>query len=164
MPIIAWTSQLNVGVKLLNNDHKQLVNLINSLHDGLVTGHAKPELQNTFERLVSYTRIHHANEERLLAEAGFHGLPAHKREHLQMLQQLLELEIRFINSTQLGVEMEIMQQLRVWLFKHIQGTDQQFTSHLKSVNVDAILNGWRAPVERQQLSPVVEAKIEQGVW
>jgi hemerythrin len=164
MLLIAWTSQLNVGVKLLNNEHKQLVNLINNLHDGLVTGQAKSELQIIFERLVSLTRIHHDNEERLLAEAGFHGLQAHKREHLQMLQQLVELQIRFVNTNQLGVEMEIMQQLRVWLFKHIQGTDQQFTSHLKSVNVDAILNGWRAPIESPQLKPVVETRIEQGVW
>jgi hemerythrin len=164
MPLIAWTSQLNVGVKLLNNDHKQLVNLINSLHDGLVTGQAKPELESVFESLVSFTRIHHANEEKFLAEAGYHGFQAHKREHDQMLDQLLELQIRFIQSAQLGVEMEIMQRLRVWLFKHIQGSDQKFAPHLKTINVEAILAGWKAPVESPPKLPVVETRIEQGVW
>lgn len=165
MLLIAWTSQMNVGVKLLNNDHKQLVNLINNLHDGLVTGQSKAVLENEFEQLVTYTRFHHANEERLLDEAGFHGLLTHKQEHEQMLEHLLRMQIRFIESSQLGVEMEIMQQLRVWLFRHIQGSDQHFASHLKSVNVDAILNQWKPPVETPRLHPVVvEARIEQGVW
>jgi hemerythrin len=164
MLLIAWTTQLNVGVKLLNNDHKKLVNLINNLHDGLVTGLPKPELENLFERLVSYTRIHHANEEKFLAEAEYHASMLHKQEHDQMLDKLLNLQIQFINSTQLGVEMEIMQQLRVWLFRHIQGSDQQFASHLKTVNVEAILAGWKAPVESPRTKPLVETRIEQGVW
>jgi hemerythrin len=164
MPLIAWTSQMNVGVKLLNNDHKNLVNLINILHDGLVTGQAKPELEKAFERLVSYTRIHHANEEKFLAEAGYHGLLMHTHENDRMREQLLELQIRFIHSAQLGVDMEIMQQLRVWLFRHIQGTYQKFVSHLKTINVDAILAAWKAPVESLRKNPVIETRIEQGVW
>ena len=155
---------MNVGVKLLNNDHKQLVNLINTLHEGLVTGLPKPELENAFERLVTYTRIHHENEERLLADAGYHGLQIHKHEHGQMLEQLLEMQIRFINNAQLGVDMEIMHQLRVWLFKHVQGSDQRFIHHLKTVNVEAIIAGWKMPVESARVKPVVESRIEVGVW
>jgi hemerythrin len=147
MPLIAWTNHLNVGVKLLNNDHKKLVILLNSLHDGLVTGQTKPELENIFEKLVTYTRIHHANEEKFLAEAGYHSSQMHIQEHEQMLDQLMELQIRFLSSAQLGVEMEIMHQLRVWLFKHIQGSDQKFAPHLKTINVDAVLAGWKDPVD-----------------
>lgn len=164
MPLIAWTTQLNVGVKLLNNDHKKLVILINSLHDGLVTGQSKAQLERIFESLVSYTCIHHANEEKFLAEAGYHSSTMHKQEHEQMLEHLLELQIRFINCSQLGVEMEIMQQLRVWLFKHIQGSDQQFAMHLKTINVEAVLAEWKAPAEIPRRLPVQETRIEQGVW
>ncbi|MFZ1084508.1 MAG: bacteriohemerythrin [Terracidiphilus sp.] len=164
MPLIAWTAQLNVGVKLLNNDHKKLVILINSLHDGLVTGQSKTELEKIFESLVRYTCIHHGNEEKFLAEAGYHSSSMHTKEHEQMLEHLLELQMRFIHSAQLGVEMEIMQQLRVWLFKHIQGSDQQFAVHLKTVNVDAVLAGWKAPAEIPRRLPTQETRIEQGVW
>jgi hemerythrin len=164
MPLIAWTSQMNVGVKLLNNDHKKLVILINNLHDGLVTGQPKPELENLFESLVSYTSIHHANEEKFLADAGYHSAQMHKQEHGQMLEQLMELQIRFISSAQLGIEMEIVHQLRNWLFRHIQGSDQQFTPHLKTINVDAILAGWKSPLEISSKIPASESRIEQGVW
>jgi hemerythrin-like metal-binding protein len=164
MPLIAWTNHLNVGVKLLNNDHKKLVILLNNLHDGLVTGLPKPALETIFEQLVTYTRIHHTNEEKFLAEAGYHSSVMHKQEHEQMLEQLLELQIRFLGSAQLGVEMEILHQLRVWLFKHIQESDQKFAVHLKTINVEAVLAGWKDPATIPWKAPPSEARVEQGVW
>ncbi len=164
MPLIDWTNQMNVGVKLLNNDHRKLVILINNLHDGLVTGQAKPELESMFEMLVNATRAHHANEEQFLADEDHHSSLMHKQEHEQMLDKLLELQIRFINSAQLGVEMEIMHQLRSWLFQHVQGSDQQFAAHLKTVNVDAILGDWKSPAMIDRKIPSRETGIEQSVW
>ena len=164
MPLIAWTNHLNVGVKLLNNDHKKLVILLNNLHDGLVTGQSKPELENIFEKLVSYTRVHHANEEKFLAEADYHSSQIHKLEHEQMMDQLLELQTRFLGCAQLGVEMEIMHQLRVWLFKHIQESDQKFAVHLKTINVDAVLAGWKDPATIPRKTPEHETRVEQGLW
>jgi len=155
---------MNVGVKLLNNDHKKLVILINNLHDGLVTGQYKPELEDLFESLVNSTSVHHANEEKFLAEAGYHSFQMHKQEHEQMLEQLMELQIRFISSARLGVEIEVIHQLRTWLFKHIQGSDQQFAPHLKTINVGAILADWKAPIEISRRIPASEPRIEQGVW
>ena len=163
MPLIAWTNQMNVGVKLLNNDHKMLMNLINNLHDGLVTGRTKPDLEDTFERLIAFTRLHHAHEEKFLAEAGYHDFQMHEQEHGQMVEQLLELQIQFTSTAQLGAEMEIVQQLRVWLFKHIQGADQQFIPHLKTINVEAILAGWKTPLEFPRMRHASEPIIEQGV-
>jgi hemerythrin len=164
MPLIAWTNHLNVGVKLLNNDHKKLVILLNELHDGLVTGQSKLELEKIFEKLIIYTRIHHVNEEKFLVEAGYHGTSLHKQEHDQMLDRLLELQTRFLGSAQLGVEMEILHQLRGWLFKHIQDSDQKFASHLNTVKVDSAIAGWKTPVEMPRRMPVNESIIEQGVW
>lgn len=139
MPLIIWTNQLSVGVKLLDNDHKRLVLLVNQLHDGLVTGCSKPALESLFEELAVFADTHHAHEEQLLAETGYPGLEAHKYEHHQMTGLLLELQARFTNSSQLAVELEIVQQLREWLFRHIQASDHKFISHLKAKDVNAIL-------------------------
>jgi hemerythrin-like metal-binding protein len=164
MPLIAWTNHLNVGIKLLDNDHKKLVILLNNLHDGLITGIPKPDLESTFVRLVEYTRIHHANEEKFLAEAGYHSSEMHKQEHDKMLDQLLELQTRFLGCAQLGVEMEILHQLRMWLFKHIQDSDQKFAAHLKTINVEAVLAEWNEHAEIPWNSPAHETRVEQGVW
>jgi hemerythrin len=139
MPLIVWTDQMSVGVKLLDNDHKKLVLLINQLHEGLMTGRAKLGLERIFQDLVSYTRVHHAHEERLLVETGFHGTAAHKQEHESTIEQAVELQMRFKSSEGLDTELEIMHQLREWLFRHIQGSDKEFVAHLKAKEVNALL-------------------------
>jgi hemerythrin len=139
MPLIVWTDQMSVGVKLLDNDHKKLVLLINQLHDGLITGRAKPVLERVFEELVSYTRVHHTHEEQLLVETGFHGSAAHKLEHESTIERAIELQMRFQSSEGLASELEIMHQLREWLFRHIQGSDKAFVAHLKAIGVNEIL-------------------------
>ena len=139
MPLIVWTDQMSVGVKLLDNDHKKLVLLINQLHDGLMTGRAKLELEGVFEDLVSYTRVHHAQEEHLLVETGFQGSAAHKHEHDSTIEQAVELQMRFKSSEGLANELEVVSHLREWLFRHIQGSDKEFVAHLKAKEVNELL-------------------------
>ncbi|MGO9775221.1 MAG: bacteriohemerythrin [Terracidiphilus sp.] len=164
MPLIVWTDQMSVGVKLLDNDHKKLVLLINQMHAGLMTGRAKPSLERVFQDLISYTRIHHSHEEQLLLETGFHGTATHKQEHESTIERAVELQMRFKSSEVLGAELEIMHQLREWLFRHIQGSDKEFVAHLKAKGVDAILATRKTLDGVTQSQPANEIRVVQGVW
>jgi len=146
MPLIVWTDRMSVGVKLLDNDHKKLVLLANELHDGVLRGQARPALESIFEELSTFTRQHFYHEERLFAETSFPGAVAHRQEHDQLLEQLSEMQLRFTNSADMASDMEVMKRLRTWLFKHIQGADQEFVEHLKSKGVDQILASWSKPI------------------
>ena len=161
MPLIVWTDQMSVGVKLLDNDHKKLVLLINQLHDGLMTGRAKLGLERIFQGLVSYTRVHHAHEEQLLVEAGFQDSVAHKQEHESTIERAVELQMRFNSSEELAAELEVINQLREWLFRHIQGSDQEFVAHLKAKGVDALLASRKT---LDGMEPAKEPRVMQGVW
>jgi hemerythrin len=152
---------MSVGVKLLDNDHKKLVLLINQLYDGLMTGGAKLALERDFEDLVSYTRIHHAHEEQLLVETGFQGSAAHKHEHDSTIEQAVELQMRFKSSEGLGAELGVVSHLRNWLFRHIHGSDQEFVSHFKAKGIDAIL-ATRKTLDGME--PAKEPRVMQGVW
>jgi hemerythrin len=164
MPLIVWTNHMSVGVKLLDNDHKRLALLINQLHDGLMAGLPKPALERVFEKLVSYTRIHHAQEEQLLVETGFQGSATHKQEHDSTIERAVELQMRFMSSEGLGSELEIVSHLRNWLFRHIQGSDQKFVSHLKAKGIDAILATRKTLDGMEQEKPAQEPRVLQGVW
>jgi hemerythrin len=164
MPLIVWTDQMSVEVKLLDNDHKKLVLLINQLHDGLMTGRAKLELEGVFEDLVSYARVHHAQEEHLLIESGYHGSAAHKQEHESTIERVVELQMRFRNSEELAIELEVVNQLRDWLFSHIQGSDQEFVAHLKAKEVNELLATRKTLDGVARNPPAGKLKKRKGVW
>jgi hemerythrin len=155
---------MSVGVKLLDNDHKKLVLQINQLNEGLMTGRAKPALESIFQDLINYTRIHHAHEEQLLVETGFHGTAAHKQEHESTIERAVELQMRFKSSEGLASELEIMHQLREWLFRHIQGSDKEFVAHLKAKGVDDILATRKTLDGVARSQPAYEIKVVQGAW
>jgi hemerythrin len=142
MPFIVWTSEMSVDVKMLDNDHKKLAILINDLHEGLMAGRDSKELYHIFDELVAYTRVHFAHEERLLAETGYSGAAAHKQEHDQKVQQVLTLQARFSSARESADYLEVLDQLKEWLFKHIEHSDKEFVAHLKATGVDSILAAW----------------------
>ena len=156
MPLIVWTDHMSVGVKLLDNDHKKLVLLVNNLHDGVVAGHARPELESIFAKLVDFTRLHFSQEERLLAETGYQGWAAHRQEHNQLLDQLIEMQARFLSGADGAKDQDVMNQLRTWLFKHTHGADQDFVSHLKAKGVDSILAAWDEPQNVARDKPAIQ--------
>ena len=145
MPFIVWTSEMSVDVKMLDNDHKRLAILINELHDGLMAGRDSKDLDHIFDELIAYARVHFAHEERILAEAGYSGAAAHKQEHEQKIKLLLTLQALFQIAKESADYLEVLDQLKEWLFMHMERSDKQFVAHLKATGVDAILAGWDEP-------------------
>ncbi|MGD0548891.1 MAG: bacteriohemerythrin [Terracidiphilus sp.] len=164
MPLIVWTDQMSVGVKLLDNDHKRLVLIVNQLHDGLMSGRAKPALEYAFNGLIQHVRAHHAQEEQILAEIGYHNSELHKQEHDQLVGEIMELQTQFINCEQLAEELELMRQLRGWFFKHIQNSDRDLVAHLRAHDVNAMLATRKTLGGRAWNLPANEPRMAQGVW
>jgi hemerythrin len=142
MQFIVWTSEMSVDVKMLDNDHKRLAILINELHAGLMAGRAMEELERIFDELVAYSRVHFAHEERILAETGYSGAAAHKKEHDHKTNQLLIMQARFSRAKESTDYLEVLDQLKEWLFMHMEHSDKEFMAHLKASGVESILAGW----------------------
>lgn len=164
MPLIVWIDQMSVGVKLLDNDHKRIVLLVNQLHDGLMAGHAKPALEFAFNGLIQHVRAHHAHEEQILAEIGYHNSESHKQDQDQQIGQIMALQAQFIRCEQLADELEIMRQLRAWFFKHIQSSDQDLVAHLRAKDVNAMLATRKTLGGMAWNLSANEPRVAQGVW
>jgi hemerythrin-like metal-binding protein len=145
MPFIAWTSEMSVNVKMLDNDHKKLAILINVLHEGLMAGRDSNDLERMFDELVACTRLHFAHEEQLLAEAGYSDVSVHKQEHDEKVQQVLRLQAHFLGAKESADYLEVLDLLKYWLLTHMENSDKEFVAFLKTTGVDSILVGWNEP-------------------
>ncbi len=135
MPLMEWTEEMSVKVKVLDDDHKTLIAMLNSLNDGIESGHVRATLETVIEKLSNYTRIHFAREERFFEQTGYPLGPAHKAEHAVLARRVMNLQSRFEagQSRQLG--METMAFLKSWLTEHIMGSDQKYGSHLNAKGI-----------------------------
>ncbi len=135
MPLMTWNEKMSVDVKVLDDDHKKLVAMINDLHDGLKAGHGKEVLEKTLDNLVQYTKFHFDHEETLFAKTGYPGAFLHKKEHDELTRQVSEVQAKFKSGAVTCLSLEVMDFLKDWLVRHIQGSDQKYGPHLNANGV-----------------------------
>ncbi len=135
MPLMTWTPKLSVGVEVLDEDHKRLIGMLNELFDAMQAGHGKDSLGRTLDGLVQYTKIHFAREEKFFAQTGYADAIAHKQQHDALTKQVIDVQQKYAAGATSTLSLEVMQFLKNWLVKHIQGTDQKYRPHLNSKGI-----------------------------
>jgi len=129
---MSWSDKLSVGVEALDNDHKKLIEMINELYDGIVSGQNKEIIASIIDRLVQYTRYHFTREEELFARTDYANAMAHKLEHDEMANWAIQVELEFHTGTLPAPSLEVINRLKDWFFDHINGTDRQYAKHLNA--------------------------------
>lgn len=135
MPLMTWTEEMSVKVKVLDDDHKTLIDMLNELNDGIETSRARASLEGVIEKLSNYTRVHFAREERLFAQTGYAEGAAHKAEHTLLARRVMNLQARFEAGQSREVGIETMAFLKSWLTDHIMGSDQKYGPHLNAKGI-----------------------------
>ncbi len=135
MPLIEWSNELSVGIDSIDEQHKKLVNMINALNDAMLTGSSNELLGKIFTGLAAYTQKHFSYEENMFAEYGYTDSEEHKRQHNELIAQVVELKEKFMDNPQGTISADLMQFLKRWLTNHIMRTDKEYSEFLLSKGV-----------------------------
>jgi hemerythrin-like metal-binding protein len=135
MPLIEWTAKLSVGIDSIDEQHKKLVNMINALNDAMLTNSSNELLGKIFTGLAAYTQKHFTYEENMFAEYGYTDSEEHKRQHNELIAQVVELKQKFIENPQGTMSADLMLFLKRWITNHIMRTDKDYAEFLISKGV-----------------------------
>ncbi|TYO96363.1 hemerythrin [Geothermobacter ehrlichii] len=132
MTIVVWNEAFATGVVLIDQQHRQLFDICNRLHDKTLNPRAdRVDLLSTLDRLEQYARFHFSEEERLMAEAGYPDLEAHMESHRKFRERLVRLrqlaeegELREAFTASLAFLLE-------FLVRHVQQEDHLYVPWLK---------------------------------
>lgn len=135
MALIEWSSSLSVGVRLLDQQHQELVGIVNRVHQAIKDGQGSLVLSDVADQLVAYTEFHFAAEEELMELHGYPELMQHKKEHALLVQQVVSIAEQ-IKSGKVYQPLNVMQFLVNWLTTHLKGEDKQYSSFFKAKGVE----------------------------
>ena len=76
-----WSPDYNVNIKTIDNQHQELVNILNRLFIAVSMREGNKIIGSILEGLKSYTKTHFSLEERLMEQANYADIEAHKLEH-----------------------------------------------------------------------------------
>lgn len=130
MACVEWTQELETGIKEIDSQHRQFVNLINELDDAIQTNKADG-IKHVIEGVLNHTITHFEFEEELMQKAGFPSLKAHQQSHEFFMRKVAVLRGNF-NAGQ-NVSQQLLGMLKGWLASHIKGEDRDYIAAVKRI-------------------------------
>lgn len=122
MPI-NWNDTLATGVRQIDLQHQELIEIINELEAAQQAGRQAEALSEVLPRLGAYVLFHFGTEESLMAALP-HPAHAekHRRQHDEFSDRVAELHAQPTDDIDLGAFVRYLQN---WLLEHIMKTDQE---------------------------------------
>ncbi len=137
MGLIQWDENIAVDIREIDNQHKKLVGIINTLFDAMVDARGLDVIDDTLKQLASYVTYHFTTEEEYFNQFEYTESEHHKNEHRIFFEQFQvivktydEGKIRRDGSTK-SITIEVWQLLKDWLVNHIQRSDRKYVSLFK---------------------------------
>lgn len=134
MAYIDWNESYSVGIKAMDDQHKELVNMINQLHEAMKTGQASKEAPAILKRLVDYTHSHFDAEEKLLIKETYPGLLNHQKMHKDLIAQVEQYQ-KDLATKSLTIGVKMSEFLKDWLTTHITVEDKKYGKYLNAKGV-----------------------------
>jgi len=131
MSMFEWKQEYSLDHRDIDGQHQKLFAFANELHAAMSQGHGKDALSKTLANLVSYTKQHFANEERLMQANHYPDYPKHKADH-EALTSKVEAFQKDFEAGRLGMTVELLQFVKDWLRHHIGETDKKVAEFLKT--------------------------------
>ncbi len=132
--LITWGPKLETGLKEIDQQHKNLVTMVNALHKAMKTGVGIEESGAILDELASYTVYHFGHEEKLFDAHNYPETDAHKKIHADLVKTVVDFQKQF-KAGQASLSVDLMQFLTEWLKNHIMKTDMQYAPFFKSKGV-----------------------------
>ena len=132
--LVKWKDEYSVGIEQLDQDHRNLLNLINRFQTTVHYKTGEEFEQGALAELIDYTKTHFAREEDLLKQHDFPGYEAHRAQHREMIEKVDAIVADYKERGHKAFP-ELANYLTDWLLNHINGTDKEYSSYLNQRGV-----------------------------
>jgi hemerythrin-like metal-binding protein len=134
MSLIVWSPILHVGIQIIDEQHKKLIDIINRLNEAMSQGKGKAVMGRILDELIEYTKTHFSMEERLMREHTYSHSPSHQSEHKKFIKSIGDFKTKY-ESGDTTLSVSILTFLCDWLTHHIQESDKALGRELREKNV-----------------------------
>ena len=131
MSYFPWSDEYSVHLRVIDNDHKDLVNTVNSLHEAIGNSATRGQIGHIIGNLAKYVDEHFSREEALMETYDYPDLARHKRIHRHLTRTVYALRIIFTSKPQKIDPAKLLTFLREWLINHILQEDTKYAPYLR---------------------------------
>ena len=131
---VEWDDRYSVGIPLIDDQHKHLIELTNELYACCIGGEAEVQscFRDAIRGAVDYVKYHFAAEEKILENLRYPGIAAHKKEHESFVIKILE-DVKDFEGGKKFVPNIFVRFLRDWILAHIAVEDKKYADFIREL-------------------------------
>jgi len=129
MSLLQWKPEYSVGVQSMDDEHREMIDLINATYEKLTSDAAADQVEEYLGEILSTISMHFALEERIMQNAGYGEFHAHKDDHEVLLDRLRDLMDGYYDDPASGAR-RLEQSLSDWFADHFSTFDARLHGEL----------------------------------
>ncbi len=131
---IKWNDEkMNLGIDLIDKQHKELLNLINNIMYSIENNNQIEDIEKIVEKVLDYAKYHFRTEENLFTKYNLDtdDINRHKKEHKDFVDKAKNIYSDLNNDKSIknnyGIEIltDLYNYLTRWLVHHIINEDKK---------------------------------------
>jgi hemerythrin len=130
VPHLSWKDAFRVGVVQIDDDHRQLLEIINQLYDALSVGH---DLVPLCDALIEHALVHFAHEEQWFDSHSYPRAAQHRLMHEKLTRCLVDYRTQL--NGEIGPGINDFARFADWLAHHITREDRSYGAWLNSKDI-----------------------------
>lgn len=125
MEKIVWGENFSVGVRALDDQHKQIVTLVNTLIEMSDAKIDSEIISDTLTKMTQYAINHFSKEEEYMLEYGYPEYLTQKKQHSEFKRKTVDFCMETMARKE-TVPTEIFTYLKSWWTNHILKEDMKY--------------------------------------
>ena len=122
MTLIEWKDQYSLGVAEVDHEHRELVELINTLYENLSQTNSEIAVADFLGELYARIAAHFALEEKIMRDSEYDEYEDHKADHERLLDGIRDLMDDYEDGVYVDVE-RFGKDLDEWFTEHFRTRD-----------------------------------------
>ena len=132
--LISWLPAFSVGVKLIDDQHKELLTLVNDMFNHVIGNQEAEQVyfREIIQKAVQYIKVHFSTEEKIMIHTNFPGYAEHKKAHDSFVLTVVE-KVKDFEAGKKFALLEFTQFLKEWILTHIAIMDKGYFVYFRRI-------------------------------
>ena len=129
MALLNWKPAYTIGIPSIDFEHRQMIAMINDLYASIESDPKRKVIEESLGEIHAGIASHFALEENQMRKAAYAEYEAHKENHEELLDELLDLMDSYADDPVLGRRM-LSERLSNWFSVHFSSFDARLHQQL----------------------------------
>ncbi len=123
MALIEWREEFEVGIPSVDFEHREMIGLLNTLHDELGSDPSDQEVADFLGEIHARIGAHFALEEKVMRDLRYDAYLGHKADHNKLLDDLRDIMDDQDAGAFTQLDAALSDRLHAWFTDHFKTHD-----------------------------------------